>query len=208
MRKSKDADRAYQRQYMAETRRWWREHHCCSGCGKQDAYTIAGRGYCFECNQKRKNTLSRELRDKRNAAARNKRADRKVAGLCTVCGSNLPTGYYQFVTCPSCRRKAQIRSEKKRREQGIVPRNMYKSLGICYLCGNPVSNQTTAYGGNPLRLCDSCYEKTKIAAKKGRESYLEKYGKTWGQFEYQYERGREKAQSTEIRRSFYSTENG
>lgn len=46
--------RAYQRKYMKELRDWRKAHHCCTSCGKKDAYTICGRRLCFECNEKSK----------------------------------------------------------------------------------------------------------------------------------------------------------
>lgn len=45
--------RAYHRQYQKERRQWYKEHHYCTECGKQDARTLIGKRYCFDCLEKR-----------------------------------------------------------------------------------------------------------------------------------------------------------
>lgn len=54
MRKDKDAQRAYIREYMRETRAFYHSHGRCAECGKADAYTIGGRYRCAECAEKRR----------------------------------------------------------------------------------------------------------------------------------------------------------
>lgn len=46
--------RAYHRQYMKERRDFFRQHHLCTECGKEDAYTMAGHSKCFEHTHYRK----------------------------------------------------------------------------------------------------------------------------------------------------------
>ena len=42
------------RRYMRDRRELFRRLKVCSWCQKQDAYTLAGRWYCFECSERRR----------------------------------------------------------------------------------------------------------------------------------------------------------
>lgn len=198
-RKDKDADRAYIREYMREQRAWYREHERCADCGKKDAYTMAGRYRCYECAwRKHERDTGHRDRVEENERARDLRAERREKGLCTKCGAKLPDGY-EYVMCGSCRARDRARQEKKRRDAGTIPRAENFAYGLCYICGSPVAKGEALYSGRPLRLCVRCHKNTIKAGQKGRDAYLEKYGRTRGQMRYQYEHGREAAKGTGIR---------
>ena len=45
--------RAYQREYMRDTRQWLKGLHRCTECKGQDAFTIAGHSLCADCTEKK-----------------------------------------------------------------------------------------------------------------------------------------------------------
>ena len=142
--KSIEDRRAYHRQYMKERRDFFRQHHLCTECGKEDAYTMAGHTRCFEHTHYRHKT---------------------------------PIEY--------------IKPEK-------VPSFPTRRLdGYCHICGKPYMDRLTAWGGEPIRLCESCYPKAVKASERGREAYKKKYGKTWGQRQYEILQKQRECQNSE-----------
>ena len=117
---------------MKAMRHLHRSFGLCADCGKEDAYTMAGRYRCFECNEKHRKH---------------------------------PT---EFIRPERPQKKPSFREDPDR----------------CYLCGAPVMQAMTAWGGHPLRLCEKHYKTTIEAAAKGRKAYQKKYGETWGQTQF------------------------
>lgn len=175
--------REYNRHYIQDLRLWRKEHHYCVDCGEQDAYTLNGRSRCYECNEKARDrnanmtTTQRQKAADRHQAIREYRREQR---LCTTCGAKLPTGYYPFATCQSCRYKSRKSAEQYRRDKGIIPRYNFAMLGLCARCGDPVERGFVDDDGSPRRLCRFCYDHAVEAAAKGREIYLEKYGMAYG----------------------------
>lgn len=128
--------RAYHRQYMAERRAFFREHHLCTECGQEDAYTLAGRPRCFEHSHYRRHA---------------------------------PIEY--------------IEPEKPPR---VIPDR--RLPGRCHMCGAPWMDGVMKWGGEPIRLCERCYNNLLRAGEKGRAAYKEAHGKTWGQVQYETEK--------------------
>ena len=124
--------RTYHRQYMKDRRAFFRQHHLCTECGKEDAYTMNGHPRCFD-----------------------------------------HTHY---------RRSSPIEYIKTESEPSWPTRRLD---GYCHLCGKPYMKGTTAWGGEKIRLCESCYAKAVKAAERGREAYKRKHGNTWGQSQYE-----------------------
>jgi len=174
----KEYDKKYHREYMRDLRAWWKSTGKCTSCGKQDAYTLGGRSWCAECAEHRR--ISQQGRDLTRQYARVKaqRDERRAAGLCTQCGRELPKGVsYSFVMCPVCRAKAQQTAIKKRRRQGIVPRNEFVERGLCALCGkNKPADIELTFLDRKTVLCESCYKRSEEACRKGREVFAEKHG--------------------------------
>jgi len=207
MRKDKDAQRAYIREYMRETRAFYHSHGRCAECGKADAYTIGGRYRCAECAEKRRQWDARKDREKENAKARDLRADRRENGQCTKCGVQLPSGN-TYLMCSRCRALDRVRSERKRRSAGVEPRSESFDRGVCYLCQQPLDGGTAAWSVRPLRVCLACARKSKASANRAEDALVLKTGRTYGQLQYQYAHGRKKAQDTEIRRGIHAAEDG
>lgn len=133
------------REYLKRTTR-------CISCSKRDAYTIAGRSYCFDCAKKylKINAIYREShREDINKKNRTIRKERKESGLCVDCGKELPKNS-SFTRCDIC--KAKRRSQKKKYDlkKGVnYPRG---GNGICWTC-----NKEPAMEGK--KLCETCYQR-------------------------------------------------
>lgn len=80
-----------------------KEQHRCIKCQKQDAYTLAGRARCFECEEKHKEAVQRcNTPEKRAEREKRTRDNRRNSGACTACGKMMPVGD-DHMTCQSCR---------------------------------------------------------------------------------------------------------
>ena len=133
---------------ISEYRKLLKKHNLCRDCKKQDAYTLAGRTFCFECAEKmrlakaeaRKDTAKREkmLQQKREQISRYISENR-----CIRCGKQLANGKRM---CPTCYNLQRLALKKSR---GSAPRI---SGVICWQC-----NKNPCMDGK--RLCRECYEK-------------------------------------------------
>jgi hypothetical protein len=82
--------RAYDRQWHKERREWLRSHKFCVRCKTQDAYTLAGRYYCYECAEKeRGHPLPEPKWDDEPKEPKISRFERQGYGLCYRCGAPL-----------------------------------------------------------------------------------------------------------------------
>ena len=142
--KNPEARRAYHRKYMAERRAFFRAHHLCTECGREDAYTLAGRPRCFEHSHYRRHA---------------------------------PIEY--------------IEPEKPPR---VIPDR--RLPGRCHMCGAPWMDGVTKWGGEPVRLCERCYNNLLRAGEKGRAAYKEAHGATWGQEQFEIQKRRNVSGST------------
>lgn len=144
--------------YARDTRHWYKEHHMCIDCGKQDAYTLSGKSRCYECGE-RANECSRNNYDSKKPHERYlKRKQQAIEnGLCTCCFKRkADTGYK---SCSICRKKD---IEKYRKKQcGTIKRSERKTYGICYRCGNNLDGQLKV-NGTKSNLCSCCYSKQYI----------------------------------------------
>ena len=83
--------RAYHRRYMRERRAWLKSHHCCTECGKQDAYTLVGKSACFECNERRRK-IPTEYKCTDKSFPCVSRKERTDDGACYICGDPVKQG--------------------------------------------------------------------------------------------------------------------
>lgn len=131
--------------YEKERRKTLKLLHRCQRCGKQDAFTLAGRSWCATCLEHRK---EKGYRGKNQAEYhRSLRADRRAQGLCPECGKRRPADGKML--CKQC----SIRSNKHRKRPDNWPRG---DNGFCYCC-----NKREALPG--YRVCQECYEKLAAA---------------------------------------------
>lgn len=133
---------------QAEYRAMLKRNHFCVRCRKQDAYTLGGRTYCFECAEKnrlaqaeaRKDPVKRE---KANQKARERAARLAENGQCVQCGGIAIEGKRR------CKRCQNITNKWFREHRARTPR----LLGVvCWRC-----NKSPCENGK--KLCKECYEK-------------------------------------------------
>lgn len=118
----------------SEFRALRKKAHVCRDCGKEDAYTISGRTYCYECAEKQrlhKKSVrdTEEGRNKNKENAKKTRSSRKEKGLCERCGKRKPE--IGRTCCRICLDKMKIAKRERDRAKGIEP----KISGCCILCG-------------------------------------------------------------------------
>lgn len=109
--------RRYPREYMRERRAWLRDHHFCTECKTQDAYTLAGHAHCFDCaHRRRKNPLE-------YIPPERVETERVIypPGSCYKCGQPVKTGTTRwggepFKVCERCYEDS-VRAAAKGREQ-------------------------------------------------------------------------------------------
>ncbi len=144
----KEAAAAQRKQH----REYYIARNRCAMCHKQDAYTLNGRHYCFECVEYRgeltrksheKPEIAQNIRDSQNRRAAQRRAD----GLCISCGKPTRGGKAR---CERCLAKRKAKAVEQRIESGVnYPRG---DNGFCWLC-----NKRPALAEK--RLCAECYER-------------------------------------------------
>lgn len=141
--------------------------HICPGCKAQDAYTLAGRTYCFDCTEKRRIQRQAAWADPVKKAkmllqSRERQERYKAENKCLQCGKQLHNGER---LCGICREKARRAVRKSR---GRTPRNPGV---ICWQC-----NKQPCMDGK--RLCQSCYEK-KVKAVCGNLKKADRENHPW-----------------------------
>lgn len=129
-----------------------KEQHRCIKCQKQDAYTLAGRARCFECEEKHKEAVQRcNTPEKRAEREKRTRDNRRNSGACTACGKMMPVGD-DHMTCQSCRARNRIKLERYRRRRGAVSLQERSSGDMCFNCLSP-----DVIPGK--KVCKSCAER-------------------------------------------------
>lgn len=148
--------RAYHREYIKEHRRWMKEHHMCTECGKQDAYTLNGRTYCYECNEKHNERTQKQYHSEKVTqrvleCAKQRREKRAEQGICVNCGKR--KAEHGKKQCSICLAKGR---ENKHQNNNTIPRHERFAYGLCYKCGNPLDGQINK-DGSKSKLCTTCY---------------------------------------------------
>lgn len=190
----KDADvrREKQREYMRLWRSTLREFHLCERCQGQDAFTLAGRKLCADCNEAEKEYQRlnyAKIAESRNEKIRSRREERREKHQCTTCGKPLQKTY-TYSTCEHCRALSRAKKERAQIWDGRLDREAMRDLGLCVRCGAPRMDGETAFSGRLIMLCERCYEQSCENLKKGRDAYLAKHGMTWGQKQYEIDTAR------------------
>lgn len=130
-----------------------KEHGVCLRCGKEDAYTMNGRCYCFDCCEKdhiRQRKKSEEIKVQYNQNRKELYDYRKENHLCPKCGKELPEGYTK-INCKMCLGKARRKAEISRRERGIISHDSALYCGLCVHC-----HKELPYEGH--KVCKKCYD--------------------------------------------------
>lgn len=135
----------------------------CVQCHKQDAYTLNGRAYCYDC-MRLNHTYSRKsyyngAGQRRQEKKREKAQQLRDQKRCTYCGKKLPDGH-PYIRCDSCR--ARFRNYKRKEISARTgfqtgdARQRWK-YGQCYKCGAPLKTGLNSHG-EPYRVCETCYQ--------------------------------------------------
>lgn len=135
----------------------------CIKCQKQDAYTLNGRSYCFECATKMNEftAIYREKnKEKRKQENKIQRDYWRENGMCTHCGKILPPNY-KYLHCTVCR--AEKRNAQRKRRIGVAINYPRGSNGFCWQC-----NKQKAMEGK--KLCQDCYSKRMVSMNKAIEA--------------------------------------
>ena len=96
--------------------------HRCIRCGKQDAYTLAGKQRCYECVEKEKQRCKEY--NKRNSEKNKQRAKEryyrlKSQGLCVVCAKRkAQSGRTLCLRC-AIKSNEYVRNYNLRKESGV-----------------------------------------------------------------------------------------
>lgn len=127
----------------------YKVHKICINCHNEDAEP--GHVYCFECLEKKriagqKKMLNAEQRAKKSEQDKRRRAERKAAGICTICGRK--KAQKPYVLCLECHVKERKAWE---RNHATTTRSERPDYGECYFCGKPIKEG--------FRICPKCYER-------------------------------------------------
>lgn len=139
-------------QYNRESREFFKKQGLCASCGKVRVY--GDEVHCPECRAKRANSANKcrsrhsdERRIKARAYNKKRRERLKAEGKCISCGKRvcLPTSPY----CAICFQKKHDHYLKQK--DYPIPRIERHSYGLCYICGEPITDSRKRY-------CDKCSE--------------------------------------------------
>ena len=146
-----EADREFERR----RRKVRRESGLCTVCGREDAYTMAGRAMCAICAQKSNEwTKNKKKRPKYREAARKASKERYAKmiaeNICPTCYKKKPDDGYSL--CEFCRVKHRNRKKEKRNREGQRTWEMALSGETCFFCKSP-----DVVPGK--KLCQACIDK-------------------------------------------------
>lgn len=148
----------------AEDYAWFKSHGICPTCQK---YPLAKhKSTCIQCSGvKLEAAVNKYLSlqgaekqaemQRRREYSKRSRELLKQQGICTMCGKH--EAKQGRTLCAACNQKQKQRTlrcrMKKAESQGaeFVPRNMRTVLGLCYICGKPVSAESRNF-------CAECLE--------------------------------------------------
>lgn len=155
-----------------------KKYHYCTVCGKQDAYTLAGRILCFECAEKKNKKQREDYHKKREYHSLRKkqlREFRKLNGLCIECGEIAVEGR---VRCEKHLALGRHRAEKHKTQKGVISRAISVELGYCEMCCKRFATKG--------KLCEECYEKAMrgISAANKKIKQLKNEGEYNNSFEH------------------------
>lgn len=208
--KKKSYNAAYMPEYRKSRAETLKQQHRCTRCGGKDEYTLSGRSHCKLCCDKDKayrmgqraepkqkmtdSELEQHIREYRRNYMKDFRAFRRKHKYCIQCGCEDALTMNGMYLCQSCYEKKYKHPYVSKQErvtdvvEKIIPENHTpKPSGICRLCNSPVKSGTVKWSGEPYKVCEHHYELLCDALKKGREAYARKYGKTYGQYRYEWE---------------------
>lgn len=149
----------------AEDYAWFKSHGICPACQK---YPLAkNKSTCVQCSGvKLEIAVNRylnlqeaekqaELQRCREYSKR-RREMRKQLGICTMCGKHeARQGRTLCTLCADKQKRRQLQYRRKKAENKgaeFIPRNMRTNLGLCYICGKPVSSDNRNFCTECLKV--------------------------------------------------------
>lgn len=148
-----DECRSKKNEYEREEYAFRKKHKICVRCGKEDAYGDSV--FCLACKMDKRYSAKENYKNLSEAQSKKsqKLMDtyylRKESGICVKCGKRHSEKGY--VKCDVCRYSEKHKEMLRRREQGILPKDMGGNGIYCATCLKPVETK-----GN--KLCDRCYQ--------------------------------------------------
>lgn len=136
-------------------RQWLKAGGRCVVCGAVDAFTMNGRAVCGACAETARERNRRYYwkdPEQQREAARERRRERREAGVCGSCGGPLPEGD-THVTCPVCRARTAERNRRSRARRAEERRAE---------TWNPVNDCSTCHKAPCIegrKLCQACYDR-------------------------------------------------
>lgn len=165
--------KTYEAEAAAHSARYYRlkSMGVCVECKKADERTERGLARCAECNAKqtvRKRPYNRMVY-----------AERKSRQQCGVCGKKDAYTMAGRALCAGCAAKC---AERKRRRYGfnrrenirpaeipLIPATERASYGLCYFCGDPVTDRKRN-NGEPVHTCERCWQRCNESVELARKS--------------------------------------
>lgn len=159
-----------ERKRKKEEYEWLKAHHICVNCRSEDARS--GRVLCWRCaveKSEREKANRKPDSEAHQQYLRQRRQINRQNGVCISCGTRKAKAGHS--ECERCLAKARIRSENKRRANGITPVYLLGKNGECRYCKAPE--------GKHSGLCDACYQRLHAQMLHARscrqtENYFEK----------------------------------
>lgn len=149
------------RERSRERREYFIKIGICPTCGKnkiEPPYKS-----CHVCREKSARHARDNVNENRTTYQtmyqRKKRKKFAEAGLCTVCGKNVPEK--GFATCLECRKKQRKYRKIYITKYQLSNRDLWKAQGRCARCGSEDLHDGTT-------LCEKCYENSVKALEKAR----------------------------------------
>lgn len=167
-----------------ETYQWYKEHHICVSCLKENA--DRNHIYCLQCRfkavekmQDYKQRNYDKVAEYQREYQQKLRTYRKENNLCRRCGKPASNGHAFCTEHLLARRRQQA---EHRRELGIMPRSLMGNGEYCYFCGSPVDNDGD-------RTCAACHLRLAESSKNARKHIDYKSHKWCGMNEATFEGG-------------------
>lgn len=146
--------RSKKNEYGREEYAFRKKYKMCVKCGKERVYGDSV--FCLACKMDKRDSqkenykpLSKEQSNKKSKKAMEIYYSRKGSGICVKCGKRPSEKGY--VMCNVCRYKKKHSEAVKRKEQGVLLKDMGGNGIYCATCLKPVETK-----GN--KLCDRCYQ--------------------------------------------------
>lgn len=144
--------------YNQERYYWFKKHHFCTNCMKQDASTLIGHTLCFDCKEKKKK--NRPTPEEQKVRSRKRYEKNKANHICVNCKHR--PARPERTTCERCAAVDAMYYQKTKQP------SVRDYDNACRRCGKTLDGQINL-DGSRSKLCKSCYSKSLEVLEKARE---------------------------------------